>query len=358
MTKRTQIGVVAILVLTSAVVFFAVRKWTRNPGSPREEVLTLMPADAGAVFFVDFSELRHAPFIAQLYAWAPKAQVDLDYAQFVRETGFDYERDLDRIAIAVEKRGQDSTVFAVADGKFDRQKISAFTKEDGTSATAGGREIFSAPVSGAANKISFMFLRNDRIALTNDSNPSAFLTAKKRPEDVREWQVRFDRLAGSPVFAVIRQDAALGAALAAQAPGGLRSPQLSTLLDQLQWLTLAGKPENDRLRVVADGECAADTTARQLADVLNGVLILAEGGLNDAKTRHQLDPELREAFLELLKSADVSKIDRGDSKSVRLVFDITPVFLEAAHRAAPVVPDSTQSKPPVRKGPLTKKGHI
>src|SRR5258708_20203288 len=193
-----------------------------------------MPTDAGAVFFVDFSELRRAPFIAQLYAWAPKAQVDLDYAQFVRETGFDYERDLDRIAIAVEKRGQDSTVFAVADGKFDRQKISAFTKEDGTSATAGGREIFSAPVSGAANKISFMFLRNDRIALTNDSNPSAFLTAKKRLEDVREWQVRFDRLAGSSRFPLIPQNPPLGAPPPPPAPRGVSPPPPSPFTPHFQ----------------------------------------------------------------------------------------------------------------------------
>jgi len=94
-------------------------------------------------------------------------------------------------------------------------------------------------------------LRNDRIALTGDANLDVYLDAKKRPEEVSQWRARFERLAGSPVFAVIRQDAAVGAALAAQAPGGLRSPQLSTLLDQLQWITLAGKPENDRLRVVA-----------------------------------------------------------------------------------------------------------
>src|SRR6266849_5362346 len=220
------------------------------------------------------------------------------------------------------------------DGKFDRQKISAFAKKDGIAAKTGGYEIFSVPVAGTANKTSFVFLRNDRIALTNSSNLAVFLDAKKRPEEVAEWRTRFDRLAGSPVFAVIRQDAAFGAALAAQAPGGLRSPQLSTLLDQLQWLTLAGKPENDRLRV------------------------LAEGGLNDARTRQQLDPALREAYLELLKSADVSKIDRGDSKSVRLVFDITPAFLEAAHKTTPIVPDSAQNRPLVRKAPSTRKGHI
>jgi len=358
MTKRTQIGLSAALAFLSMAAFFGVRKWSAHTGSPREEALTLMPTDASAVLFVDFREIRRAPFIAQLYAWAPKPQADADYAQFVKETGFDYERDLDRVAIAMEKRGQDSAVFALMDGRFDRQKISAFAKKDGTAAKTGGYEIFSVPVGGTANKTSFVFLRNDRIALTNSSNLAVFLDAKKRPEEVAEWRMRFDRLAGSPVFAVIRQDAAFGAALAAQAPGGLRSPQLSTLLDQLQWLTLAGKPENDRLRVVAEGECTAEATARQLADVLNGVVILAEGGLNDARTRQQLDPALREAYLELLKSADVSKIDRGDSKSVRLVFDITPAFLEAAHKTTPIVPDSAQSRPLVRKAPSTRKGHI
>jgi hypothetical protein len=261
------------------------------------------------------------------------------------------------MAIAVEKRGQDSTLFAILDGKFDRQKISAYALKDGSAVKTGGREIFSAPVSGTTKKIIFTFLRNDRIALTGDANLAVYLDAKKRSEEVSEWRTRFERLAGSPVFAVIRQDAAVGAALAAQAPGGLRSPQLSTLLDQLQWITLAGKPENDRLRVVAEGECTAEATARQLVDVMNGVVILAQGGLNDAKTRQQLDPAMREAYLELLKSADVSKIDRGDTKSVRLVFEITPAFLEAARKAPPVMPDSAPGKPLPGKAPAPRKGH-
>src|SRR5205085_4395645 len=169
------------------------------------------------------------------------------------------------------------------------------------------------------------------IALTDDADLGIYLGASKRRGGVAEWRSRFERLAGSPVFAVIRQD---GAALAAQAPGGLRSPQLSTLLDQLQWITLAGKPENDRLRVVAEGE-STEATARQLVDLLNGVVILAQLGLNDAPTRQQLDPAAREAYLQLLQTADVSKIDRGDSKSVRVVFEITPQLLETARRAAP-----------------------
>src|SRR6267378_6930666 len=181
MTKRTQIGLSAALAFLSMAAFFGVRKWSAHTGSPREEALSLMPTDASAVLFVDFRALRQAPFVAQLYAWAPKPQADADYAQFVKETAFDYERDLDRIAMAVENRGQDSTLFAIVDGKFDRQGISGFALKDGTAVKTGGREIFSMPSSGTSKKISFAFLRDDRIALTNDSNLAVFLDMKRRP---------------------------------------------------------------------------------------------------------------------------------------------------------------------------------
>jgi hypothetical protein len=356
MNKRTQYWLAVLIIILVTATFFGYRKWSARSGSSHEEILALMPADASAVVFVDFAALRQAPFIAQLYAWAPKPQADADYAQFVKDTGFDYERDLERIAIAVEKSGQDSTLFAVVDGKFDRQRISGFALKDGASVQAGGHEIFSITASGTTRKISFVFLQNNRIALTNDSNLGPFLDAQKRSEDSAQWRTRFERLAGSPLFAVIKQNGALGDALAAHAPGGLRSPQLSTLLDQLQWITVAGKPDNDRLRVVAEGECLGENTVRQLTDVMNGVLILAEGGLNDAKTRQQLDPGMRDAYLELLKSADVSKIDRGDSKSVRLVFDLTPGFLEAVSKAPPAIPQITPNKPSPRKAPSAGKG--
>jgi hypothetical protein len=356
MRKKTSIALAAAVVIASAASFFGYLKWSAPPSSRREETLALLPTDASAVLFLNFAELRQSPFVRQLYVWAQKPPTEADYAQFVKETGFDYERDLERIAIAVRKRGEDTTLFAVLDGKFDPRKISAYALKDGAAVKNGGREIFSVTANETAKKISFAFLGNKRIAITNDSNLAVFLDAKKRSADVAEWRARFERLAGSPLFAVIRQEAALGATFSARAPGGLRSPQLSTLLDQLQWITVAGKPDNDRLRVVAEGESSAEGTVRQLADVMNGVLILAEAGLNDPKTRQQLDPAVREAYLELLRSADVSKIDRGDSKSVRLVFDLKPGFLEAASKAPPVVPDTTPSKPPPRKAPGARKG--
>lgn len=358
MKKQGWFGLFAAAILLAGAAFYGYEKWSAQTPSARANALGMMPADASAVLFADFVELRAAPFVNQLFAWAPKPQADPDYAQFIKETNFDYERDLDRIAIAFVKHEQDSTFFAVADGKFNRQKISDYAAKTGTVTKSGSSQIFSVPVADSTKKIAFTFLRNDRIALTDSGDLSGTLSAKKRNEDVAEWRSRFERLAGSPIFAVIRQDASPGAALAAQTPGGFRSPQLSTLLDQLQWITFAGKPENDRMRVVAEGESATEAITRQLADLLDSVLVLAEAGLNDAKTRQQLDPAARAAYLELLKSVDISKIDRSDTKSVRLAFEITPAFLQAARPGTPPTPDTGPHKPLPGNTRSSRKGHI
>jgi len=337
--KRAWIVSSAAVLLLAGIALSAYRLWGGGENSPRQTLLAILPAKASAVAYANFAELRQSPFAAELYAWVPRPQqVDADYAEFLRDTGFDYERDLNQVAIATFPRGQDTILFAVADGRFDQKRIVAYASQSGTRENRNGLQIFSVAASGAPHKISFTFLRKDRIVLTDDPSLAALLAESPQSEDAKEWRQRFERLAGSPVFAVIRQDAATGSALASRAPGGLQSPQLSALLDQLQWITLAGKPEGDRLRIVAEGECSTDGTARQLSDLLNGVLVLAQAGLNGPKTRQQLDPQAREAYLEMLKGADVSRLDRGETKSVRLVFDVTPKFLAAARTAVPVVP--------------------
>jgi hypothetical protein len=333
---------------------YVYQRWVDSGSSARNDVLRQMPADAGAVLYLDVDGLRPSPFLAALYKWAPPPKADPDYLQFLESTGFHYERDLHRVSIAWLKRGRNSQFFAVADGRFDQRKIAAYASQSGVHESRSGREIFSVPLTGSAGRITFTFLRNDRLAVTNGDRLDALLSATPggRNSDTEAWSERFRRLAGSPVFAVVRQDAAAGAALSAEAPGGLRSPQLSALIDQLHWITIAGKPEADGMRIVLEGEGAADTNTRQLSDVLNGLLMLAEAGLNDPKMRQQLQPEAREAYLELLKSADVSQINRGETKSVRLIFDLTPRFLEAARSAMPVAPAAPANKTLPNKGTI------
>lgn len=344
MSKRRWVGSAAIFLVFVAGVYSYLR-WSEAGQSKRDASLAAMPADAKAVFFVDLTELRPTQFAAELFRWAPRPAADAEYARFVRDTGFDYERDLDRAALALIKNGANTAFFAIAEGRFDRKKIAAYALQSGAREIRGGHEIFSVPQTGAA-KLAFTLLTDSRLAIT-DGGDFANLLRAQTGTDTNEWRDRFKRLAGSPLFAVIRQDAEAGSALASRAPAGLQSPQLSALLDQLQWITVAGKPQADSLRIVAEGECPADQTARQLADLLNGVLVLAHAGLNAPNTRQQLDPQAREAYLEMLKGADVSRIDRGETKSVRLVFDVTPRFLEAAKSALPAIPpQSPEAKTP------------
>jgi hypothetical protein len=348
MSRRTIAARIVAVLVGAAVVFYGYQRWSGSGSSSRNELLAEMPVDASVVFFIDLDALRQSPFLAELYKWAPQNKADADYAQFLQSTGFNYESDLNRVSIALVKHGQENILLAVADGRFDRTKISAYASQTGTRETRGEREIFSVPVSGGTRRITFTFLRNNRIALTNDARLESALSQSRADSDTQAWRERFRRLAGSPVFVVVRQDAGAGAALSAQAPGGLKSPQLSALIDQLQWITVAGKPEADHLRVVLEGEGGADAPAKQLSEVINGLLVLAQAGLHDQKLRQQLPPDVREAYLELLKSADVSQIDRGETKSVRLMFDLTPGFLEAARTTMPVAPPVPPNKSTIR----------
>lgn len=327
LVRRTNVVLLALLIIfAAAVAVFFYRYWSAAGSDSRESALALLPSDANAVLFADAAMLRSSPFLAALYAWAPHPAADADYAAFVRATGFDYERDLDRVAVAIERRGPASAFFAVADGRFDRGKISAYAAQNGTRSTESGHEIFHVQPHDGSPAISFTFLGKGRMALTDGDSLLPYLSQPPDAWEQSQWYARFERLAGSPIFAVTRVGS--GASLP-PSPGGYQSPQLAALLAQLQWITLAGKPDGQNLRVVAEGECASDTTARQLSDFLAGLVTLAEAGLDGPKLRQQLAPDVRETYLQVLQSADISKIGRGETTSVRVAITITPALLEA-----------------------------
>jgi hypothetical protein len=356
--SKPWIIAVAAIAAVSAILLYAHFRIGNN--ASREELLKLIPADSTAVIYADLQDLRASGFLSEIFSWAGRPQIDADYADFLRSTGFDYERDLNRIVIAVQQNNAvpqnnpvqknkaiqqnnamqenipDTALFAVAQGNFNRAKISAYAAKSGTTEKRAGYQVFSVPVNNGSRRLKFTFLRNDCIALTNEPDLVPLLaSAGKNPDtpnsgDMGDWQTRFDRLAGSPLFTVIRQAPETADLLSRQAPGGWRSPQLSALFSQLQWITVAAKPDATGLRIVSEGECTSEKTTRQLSDLLNGIVALAEGGLNDAKTRKQMNPQTREAYLELLNSVNVERLDRGTTKSVRVVLNATPKLLAIA----------------------------
>jgi hypothetical protein len=320
----------------------------RDAESAREELLRNLPADSTSVVYLDLQELRSSVFLSQILSWAPRPQMEEEYGKFVQATGFDYERDLGRVGIAFSGSAQSPKTMAVAEGKFDRKKIESYSAHFGTLKTANGKTIYAVSLSNPPRTAYFTFLRDDQVAICNDA--SCFFQASGRSLNSEEWREHFLRMAGTPLFALMRQDSQLLTGLSQRTPGGYRSPQLATLLGQLQWVSVGAKPEGDQLRVVADGETSNETVVRQLNDMFSGLLILAQAGLDDPKSRKQLDPKLREAYAGLLKSAEVQKLDRGTSKSVRLIFEITPQLLESAKSASAAdPPEKAPSAEPAKK---------
>ena len=322
--------------------WFYFRGSSQDPERVREGLLGRLPGDSTSVVYLDLKELRNSAFLAKILAWAPKPPADEEYAKFVQATGFDYERDLDRVGISFSGTPQSPKTMAIAEGRFDRKKIETYSAHFGTLRTAAGQTIYAVTLSNPPRTAYFAFLRGDQVATCNDA--SCFFQPSGKSLSAEEWREHFLRMAGTPVFCVLRQDSALLSELSQHGAAGWRSPQLATLLGQLQWVSVGAKPDGDELRVVAEGESSNETTIRQLNDMLGGLLILAQAGLDDPKASKQLDPDLREAYRTLLKTAEVQKQDRGTSQSVRLILEITPQLLESARGAMAADPPAPARK--------------
>jgi hypothetical protein len=330
--KKGKILLSATLLLLAAIAgLFAVRHWhSVDSLAGRTEMLALMPEDATAVVFLDLAQFRTSAFLSQLFAWAPRPALEQDYVQFVKATGFNYENDLDRLAVAFSQQSKETIRFVIAEGRFDRKRMEQYAERSGLRISHNGIVVFSINWKNASRPSFFTFLRDDRLAWTDDPSYAALFQKPRSESSSAEWTEHFSRLSGTPIFGVLRQDGTAVASLAQQAPGGFRSPQLASLLGQLQWITIGGKPEGEILRVVLDGECRNEITIHQLKDFFAGIIVLAEAGLNTPDTRKKLAPQVRDAYLELLKSAEVQSMDRGTSKSVRVIFDVTPKILQTA----------------------------
>src|SRR5439155_9734518 len=159
-------------------------------------------------------------------------------------------------------------------------RIPAYAHGTGELKNRGGREIIALPDIVDTRGTELTFLSDRVVLLVTAAGLDKSLGAKENLDTDKDWKERFDRLAGSPVLAVIRANRLPGYL---GVPRSYSSPQLSSLLARLQWITIAAKPDADQLRLIAEGEAASESTTHQLADVLNGVVILAQAGLSDPK---------------------------------------------------------------------------
>ena len=349
-TKRALIVVlVFVIVILAAVGGFYY--WQRRPlppmissvpgveiAGPEPDILSELPSNAPVIAYVDVASLRklqNSPLAAVLGLTSPGPQADREYADFVRQTGFDYERDLDHAGIAMWPAGfgtpanvlGDDRVIAIADSRFDQQKIKAYALRTGKATTVGKNEVLEVPGNPP---VSLEFLSPTRIALAGGKNATALLAGiHSDGSGTRDaaLQSRIERVAGAPIFAVARTSNLPSSFYA----NFRNAPQLDQLIRSIQALTLAGQPDGDNLKIALDAESDSMKNAMQISFLLETGRMAGSMALSSPDARRQLTRE-QIAFLNSLLSD--AKITHRD-KLVRLSFTITRDMLAASPASAP-----------------------
>jgi len=340
-------GGLAIFALAGAVlVYSGLRRGATADASPAPELLSEVPAGAPTLVYADLAAIRASAFYQQRPDRGPIALPDRDYADFVQSTGFDFEKDLDRVVIASWPSGlapgKKQTIL-IADGRFDHRKIHDYAVRKGKLDRQEGHEVFlfpsdnlpsGNPASGNAPDgktpggkqeqkrwNSITFLNDRRIAIVEGASIAPLLDhpAENGPggDPARD---RAARVAGAAVFAITR----VPPIPANYSPGGIQSAQLMNLARSVQWITLAARPEGNDLRVSLEGECLSAMDARQLQAALELFRMIGSAGLESSKTRQSMDPATLNVLETMLKTADVS----ASAERVRILVELTPDVLK------------------------------
>lgn len=335
-TRRALIALAVLFLLLAgaAGIFFYKLHRPLPPASAGKspDILSLLPPDAPVVAYIDAASLRGlqgSPLAAALDLASPGPQVDRDYSQFVQDTGFDYTRDLDRAAFAMWPAGLatpanplgDDRTMILAEGRFDQSKITAYALRSGHMETHGGLNMYVVP---GKPPVAFEFLSKTRIELTSGEDPVSLLAPSNPLPRDPVMQNRIDRVAGAPLFAVVRMDGLPESFYA----NFRNAPQLDQYVRSIRALSLAGKPQGDRIDLALDTECNSMKNALAISALLETFRMVGNLAISDPRTRSQMTPEQYQFARSFLKQLKISPQDRW----VRLDFEITPEMLRTASR--------------------------
>jgi hypothetical protein len=172
--RRRKISILVALVVVGVAAAIALAVYLRKLAAP--EPARLLP-DADAFIYVNLKPLRQVGVIGK----NPPPITDPEYAQFVQETGFQFERDLDEAAFAVhlpspvapveEKPAADryprfSEIFV---GHFDSTRVANYFRKVAPNIERyRDVEIFSVPLEGRTVRIALLGVGTAAVSNTDD----------------------------------------------------------------------------------------------------------------------------------------------------------------------------------------------
>jgi hypothetical protein len=242
------LSAIALLV---AVIAYLVRFEQRRFVRTSAEMVAILPHRDLTTVFLNVDVLRRAKLLGLLHT--SKAEQDHDYEQFVRETGFDYARDID-VLVA---RGNEQQIFFVIRGNFDWRRLRDYARRhDGSCDTS----FCKAPTGRPGRWASYLSIQPDVIGLSVSGDPADVLLLSPR------------RIDNAPAIPTQPVWVSVAHSLLAD-PKGLPLPLrlFATAVQAADSVTLligsAGRASNDfelRMQALCRNAAAADTVRSQL----------------------------------------------------------------------------------------------
>jgi hypothetical protein len=351
--RNLAIVITAVIVVAAAI---GVAVYLRKRAAP--EPARLLP-DSDAVLYFNLKTVRRLTNFGS----TPVVQREPEYEDFVRATGFQFERDLKEAAFAVHithrpaaKPGLPETTeprySEVFVGKFDGQKLSAYLRKLSKSVDQyRDTDIFNIPVQDRTVRIAILDV--DSVAGSNVDDPTVIRGIIDRSRSAAMpfsgpplvSQYYHDIPIGSLVWGVAKIPAAPKDPRAARAftlPGGIDIliPSESTMV---AWVRYLGS-----IHLRADFYTASADDAKRFVDQASGFLTLfksielnAQAGPNEADFKAALDSlQVKQDGSRAILSAS---IPAGFFKKM---LEGPPVDVTGAQDEAPATPQKAPENSP------------
>ncbi|MGH9512546.1 MAG: hypothetical protein ACRD2U_10475 [Terriglobales bacterium] len=167
MRIRRRLPILFAVLLVAAVVALLV---VLRKQAPPEAARLLPSADGFA--YINLEWIRRANITGKL----PAVPHDPEYEQFIQETGFQFERDLDHAAFAIhypDNAGDNSAETRFSEifvGKIDIERLRAYLRKiSGSIENYGSTEIYDIPLTGRTLRVAILGV--DTVAASNNSDP-------------------------------------------------------------------------------------------------------------------------------------------------------------------------------------------
>jgi len=356
--KITLLVVVVLLVVAAAI---ALAVYLRKLAAP--EPARLLP-NADAFIYLDLKPLRTAGLIGK----NPPTITDPEYAQFVHETGFQFERDLDEAAFAVHlpktsatgaQSGQDSQYPRFSEifvGHFDTTRVADyFRKMSPNVEHYRDLEIFSIPLEGRTVRVALLGV--GIAAVSNTEGPQAI---HGMIDKYKEIAAPFggptlvkDYYRHVPLTALAWSIARVSPSAPGKNSGLFVLPGGYDIFFPPGTVVVASVRYTTGVHVKAEAFTTGEDDARRITEQANAFLTIFRS-LGQSMQAQGPDPDVKAFF-------DSLKVKQDHDRAV-LTADVPPGFIkklleEPPVSQAPLVPggQQPQQKPaPKKKGPTRK----